>query len=158
MGARWAKPKMAALVLLAAMLVAGAQTQGNAPAPADTAPASGGPVREIHDPQTGQRWVLLKDAEHPRWPARLVPVEGPRDAEGVMAAAVLPKPVIRGGDAIVVEENTPVLEAKYDAVALSAAERGKAMNARLKVNGKVVHVVALGPGRAALAVNSGGRR
>lgn len=155
MGDRWARPKL--LLVLGAVL-AGAQTQKSAPAPAATAPVSTAPFREIRDPQTGQRWVLVRDAEHPRWPARLRLADGPGVAGGDGIPAASPQPVIRGGDAIVVVESTPVLEARYDAIALGSAEKGKAMNVRLKVNGKVVHAVALGPGRAALVANFGGRR
>lgn len=156
MEARGTRPKLLLLVL--GTVLAGAQTQKTVPAPAATTTASAALPREIRDPQTGQRWILVRDAEHPRWPARLQLVDGSGAAGGAGLPPALPQPVIRGGDAIVVVESTPVLEARYDAVALGSAEKGKAMNARLKVNGKVVHAVALGPGRAALVADFGGRR
>lgn len=152
MRARWARPAGLLSLLLAVGSAPRAWVQSGTPS------AQRQLAGEIRDPQTGQRWLMLRDPAHPRWPARLVPAEAADAPTGAVALHALPQPVIHGGDAILIEETTPVLEAHYDAVALSAAERGKTMKARLKVNGRVVNAVALGPGRAALAVNSGGRR
>jgi hypothetical protein len=60
-------------------------------------------------------------------------------------------PVIHAGDALIIEENSALVEARLEAVALGPAESGWAFNARLKIGGNVVRVVALGPGRAAFA-------
>jgi flagella basal body P-ring formation protein FlgA len=65
--------------------------------------------------------------------------------------------VIRAGDELVVEENTVVVEARLEARALGSASLGNTLHARLKMGGKVVPVVALGPGRAALEPEMGGR-
>lgn len=118
-------------------------------------------LREIDDPSTGNRWLLLRDPEHPGGPGRLVLANaadagtGPRRVRRL--TPVVPHSVIHGGDQVVVEETTPVLEARYEGVALGPAEKGKSMNVRLKVNGRVVRAVALGPGRAALDSKPGGR-
>jgi flagella basal body P-ring formation protein FlgA len=65
------------------------------------------------------------------------------------------KAIIRGGDRLVVEQNTAVIEARLEAVALGPARRGATFQARLKIGGKVVRVVALAPGRAELAPEIG---
>jgi hypothetical protein len=119
-------------------------------------------VREIDDPHTGARWLLLHDPSHPGGPGRLaltsdVQNVGPvrvKDREGFPNATVIavpPRPVIRGGDRLIVEENTAVVEARLEAMALGPAARGSSLQARLQIGGRVVRVVALGPGRAALA-------
>lgn len=115
-------------------------------------------VKVIDDPQTGKRWLLLKNQQHPGGPGQLVPVDASLTTVAGQIARPLPsQPMIRSGDPVVVEEQTPLLEARYEAVALCSAAKGKAMNVRLKVNGKVLHAVALGPGRVALAAVPGGR-
>jgi hypothetical protein len=49
---------------------------------------------------------------------------------------------------VVVEETSAVAEARLGAVALESATEGSSFNARLEIGGKVVRVLALGPGRA----------
>jgi hypothetical protein len=143
---------------LSCVLVAGA---GFAQAPA----ATGRPVavqaaapafREIDDPHSGVRWLVVKDMEHPGGPGRLVPLAAgrhpdvpldlPFHAPKLAAAA----PVIRAGDRIVVEEHTDVVDAVLEAVALGPAVEQGPLNARLRIGGRVVRVVALAPGRARL--------
>jgi hypothetical protein len=119
-------------------------------------------VREIDDPHSGFRWLLLRDSIRPGGPGCLVPVADPEGDVPVpiesqsrtsSARIVHPPapPVIRGGDRLIVEENTGVVEARLEAVALSPAAVGFSLQARLKIGGKLVRVVALAPGRAALA-------
>jgi hypothetical protein len=66
-------------------------------------------------------------------------------------------PVIRAGERLIVEESTPVVEARLEAVSLGPAAVGSPLDVRLKVGGKVVRAVALGPGRAALRAETGVR-
>jgi hypothetical protein len=66
-------------------------------------------------------------------------------------------PVIRAGDRLVVEEHTPVVDALLEARALNPAAQGSALEARLSIGGRVVRVVALGPGRAELQPETGGQ-
>lgn len=106
-------------------------------------------VREIDDPHTGDRWLLMRDASHPGGPGRLLLVSAARielRQTGLEAETV--PPVIRTGDRVIVEENTAVLESRLEAIALSPAIAGSALNVRLILGGKVVRVVAAGPGRA----------
>lgn len=120
---------------------------------------------EIDDAQTGSRWLLLPDSIHPGGPGRMV-LAGSRETAGLLsvkggnpaadASAIRPpaRAVIRGGDQLIVEENSKVVEARFEAVALGPAAVGSVFEARLKIGGKPVRVVALGPGRAALAPES----
>jgi hypothetical protein len=112
-------------------------------------------LREIDDPATGDRWLLVRDTDDPGGPGRMVlaargqsvPAGSARGRTSAVRAAVLP--VIRAGERVIVEENTPIVEARLEAVALVPAQAGSVFKARLQIGGKVVRVVALGPGRAA---------
>jgi hypothetical protein len=91
-------------------------------------------------------------ANHADWahdPAR----RDGRNGVGERAAA----PVIHSGDALVLEESTPLVEARLEARALGPAICGGEFNARLAVGGKVVRAVALGKGRAAFVSQTGTR-
>lgn len=132
-------------------------------------------MREIDDPHNGDRWLLFRENDNPGGPGRLVRVQvgfagrylaagaevavpspaGPpaQFSGGVSAspeAAIpdAPLPVIRTGDHLMLEENTAVVEAHLEAVALGPAPAGSPFSVRLKIGGKVVRAVALGPGRA----------
>ncbi|MGC9157977.1 MAG: hypothetical protein ACP5FH_03215 [Terracidiphilus sp.] len=122
------------------------------------APAQGRVVREIDDPATGERWLLLRNERNPGGPEQLVLAgvgAGGADAAHARAKSLsqVPRalPVIRTGDRLIVEEHTPVVDAELEALALGTATRGAALNVRLRIGGRVVRAVALGPGRAELA-------
>jgi hypothetical protein len=100
---------------------------------------------------------VVKDIEHPGGPGRLVPLEAGRHADAPLRGTnfTAPKlagsaPVIRAGDRIVVEEHTDVVDAVLEAVALGPAVEQGPLDARLRIGGRVVRVVALAPGRARL--------
>ena len=119
------------------------------------AQAAGEIVREIDDPNSGARWLLIRNADHPGGPGLLVLVEAGRNPvqqsqAGFEPSVLEPRTVIRAGERLIVEENTPVVEARLEAVALSPAVVGSVLDARLKIGGRVVRAVALGPGRAEL--------
>jgi len=114
-----------------------------------------GIVREIDDPHSGARWLLERNPDHPGGPGLLVLVESsrklvPQGQAGFEPSGAEPRTVIRAGEWLIVEENTPVVEARLEAVALSPAVLGSVLDARLRIGGRVVRAVALGPGRAAL--------
>lgn len=110
-------------------------------------------VREIDDPPTGHRWVLERNPSRPGGPGLLVPADGRRviGAQGSVAAEL----VIRPGDHIIVEQNTRILDARLEAVALNAAPAGSPLQVRLVIGGRVLHALALGPGRAQLVPEDG---
>jgi hypothetical protein len=125
--------------------------------------SSGEVVREIDDPHTGDRWKLMRDPVHPEGPGRLVLVAGPgtepvststSDAEQPAISATKRTPLrlaIHAGDALIVEENTAVVEARLEAVALRPAAKGAIFRARLRIGGKVVRAIAISAGHAVFA-------
>jgi len=117
-------------------------------------------VREIDDPHTGQRWLLVRDGQQPGGPGRLL-LAGQASAEQAQAGQVQAEtvrrepgsvsgriaaapaefgflPVIRAGDRLVVEEHTPVVDALLEARALNPAAQGSALEARLSIGGRDV--------------------
>jgi hypothetical protein len=111
-------------------------------------------VRQIDDPHTGRRWLLLRDEQHPEGPGRLVLAAGPA-ASGPRPAVATP--AIRGGDRLVVEEHTARAEAWLEAEALAPAQAGSVLFVRLRIGGKVLRARAMGPGRAEFLAEAGGR-
>lgn len=144
--------------------------------------AGGEVVREIDDPHTGARWLLMRDSGHPGGPGRMVLAFAPRgqalsnagngvanevrsetrietrsDSGQSLAGNAPAPPVIRAGDRLTVEENTAVIEARLEAVALNPAAIGSPLNVRLAIGGRVVRVVAVATGRAALPAETEAR-
>ena len=66
-------------------------------------------------------------------------------------------PVIRAGDRLILEETTPTVEARFEAVALGPARLGVPLKVRLMLGGQVIDAVALGSGRVAFASAKGAR-
>ena len=119
--------------------------------------------REIDDPNTGVRWLLMRNQEHPAGPGRLIqvkPVASSSGKPGSLAAEVPAPalPVIHAGDTVTVEEKTAVVDAHLEAVALGPAAKGSSFEVRLKIGGKVLRAVALGPGQAAIQGETEARR
>lgn len=114
-------------------------------------------LREIDDPATGNRWLLEKDEESPGGPGRMVlSIRGnmtPLHREHGGRPVTLP--VIHAGDRIVLVAHTAVMDAELEAVALAPAAVGSSLRVRLKMGGKVLEAVALGPGKAEGYLESG---
>ncbi|MDR3723813.1 MAG: hypothetical protein P4K83_04915 [Terracidiphilus sp.] len=118
-------------------------------------------VREIVDPFNGDRWLLLRDSATSGRPGRLVRVPRGSGMDSVLnvrhpdrgGSGTVPayRPVIHSGDALIVEQSSPVLEARFAAVALETALAGARFRARLQATGAVVRAIAIASGRAALA-------
>ena len=164
--------RAAALLVLAAALAVNGQTTGapqSSPRVSDAPPqatlvqasAPDAVVREIDDPHTGAHWLLIRDPSHPGGPGRLLRAEGPhnpsrqrnlarKDGAGVEPSHVELHAVLHAGDRLIVEEHSPTVEARLEAVALGPAVIGSALNVRLSMGGKVVRAVVLAPGRAVL--------
>lgn len=125
------------------------------------ASASAGEVlREIDDPATGDLWLLVRDPARPAGPGRLLLVRhGARLKAGaggkvLTPARVVAQPIVRAGGQVLVEEHTPVVEARLEAVALEPAVQGATFRARLTIGGAVVRVTAVSPGHAVLGAMS----
>jgi hypothetical protein len=126
--------------------------------------AQGDLVREILDPHTGDRWLLMRNDAVPGGPGRLLLVAAHRNAAGGALARTATQtketgihPVIRAGDRLIVEEHTAVADAALQARALGPAALGSLFDVRLTIGGRVVRVVALGPGRAVFQSMTGVR-
>jgi len=128
-------------------------------------PATSEVVREIDDPHTGDRWLLTRDPSRPGGPGRMILAKvglDLADQHGPEGSSALPEPpkffpVIHTGDHLVVEENTRVADVVMDATALGPALLGSPLHVRLSIGGSVVRAVALGPGRAVFATETGSR-
>ncbi len=114
-------------------------------------------LREIDDPSLGQRWLLYRDSRHPQGPGRLVAVGASAPAQ-LRASSSPPeiataasRPVLRAGDPVILEESTPIVEARLEAIALAPACKGSPVKVRLLLGGKVLEAIAVAPGRVALA-------
>jgi hypothetical protein len=158
---------VAVLLVLGAPVAHSQAAQASSPSPrtllVSSSPALQAPgvnlVREIDDPHNGDRWLLVRDPGHPAGPGRLLLVSAvrrePLNVRQAGPEAKAPAPVIRSGDRVIVEENTPVVEARLEAVAMGPAQPGSAFNVRLAVGGRVVRAIAVGPGRAAFQEETG---
>lgn len=163
--------KIVAWLVLAFVGSACAQSGGNAAAApetmrvaaatAETVPTPGGNVlREIEDPATGDLWLLLRDPSRPAGPGRLLLARqrtGSQRRMGDARALAVPdgrRPVIHTGDVLMVEEHTPVVDARLQGVALGPAVEGAYFRVRLKIGGKVVRVMAVAPGHAVFGPES----
>lgn len=143
-----------ALVVLVAVPLAHGQTGRTASRIRLSSSASayfaGEIVREIDDPHTGARWLLMRDPSHPGGPGRLLLAGGFRPGyRRNLPEAAPPRPVIHAGDRLIVEENTPLVESRLEGTALGPASPGLPLDVRLTIGGRVERVVAIGPGRAA---------
>jgi hypothetical protein len=126
--------------------------------------AQGEIIREIDDPHTGDRWLLVRNDQLAGGPGRLVLVAAHhnasdgatvRSADQAREARFLP--VIRTGDRLIVEEHTARVDAVLEARALNPAMSGAALDVRLTIGGNVVRAIAMGPGRATLQPKTGVR-
>jgi len=103
--------------------------------------------RDIVDSWLGNRWRFISDEQHPEWPDRLVLVSSrvplarvsssppalPQSQNDQPAAALVPPnpPLIRAGDRVTVLQETALVRARLQAVALESAVVGQTMRVRL---------------------------
>jgi len=94
--------------------------------------ARGEVLREIDDPHTGERWLLLRNEQNPGGPGHLVRIAAggnrfagamPRGA-GAAEEAVQP-PIIRSGDRLRLEQHTAVVDAVLEARAILQRRLGQ---------------------------------
>jgi hypothetical protein len=117
-------------------------------------------VRIIDDQATGHRWLLVKQLDRPEAPALLLQIADapscskllPAESEGRFSIAhqVFPRQIIRPGDSVILSEDSPVAEARLEAVAIQPAAAGQSLTVRLKLGGHLLRAVAIAPGRALL--------
>jgi hypothetical protein len=100
---------------------------------------------EIDDPNLGTRWLLRRNPAHPGGPG-IIETATCTDRELEAGAP----PVIHAGDRVILEEDSKVVEARLEAIALGAAAEGKTFRARVRIGGKLVRAVAVSAGRAML--------
>jgi hypothetical protein len=161
------------LLTLAAMVSAGQTNRANGPfftviaSSSDLTRLRPEIVREIDDPATGDRWLLERDAQHPGGPGRMALI-GHENASatsvivsvkswrGMLETGSAPV-LIHAGDHLIVEEHNRMVDAVFEAVALAPAREGESFRVRLSIVGRVVKVIAIAPGRAILALDSGVR-
>lgn len=141
-----------ALAVATALLVAVA-AQVSSPAPAvrqaQNPPCSSCMVlREIDDPSTGQRWLLMRDPAHLSGPGILVSRDSVAGAGNFDDQIIRLHPVIRAGDRLTVEQSNEKVELRLEGVALSPAAAGEPLSVRLAISGKVVRAVAVSRDRA----------
>jgi len=118
-------------------------------------------AREIDDPHNGARWLLLIDPHHSGGPGRLVLADTVLNkfllSKSVVQRTETPlPPVIHRGDRLILEEHSPVLDGRLDAIALNPAAVGGRLLVRLVIGGQVVRALAVGPGSVSLAQEKGG--
>lgn len=143
-------------------------------------PSRGELLREFTDPCLGTHWQLLADPVHPEGPRRLVllePVGSRRSGRGDDVATarlgtvanvnapprgegdlpnLAPPLAIRAGDRVTVDQETPLLHARLQAVALESAGVGQRMRVRLgagtipqsSLSATVIAVLVTGTGQA----------
>jgi hypothetical protein len=122
--------------------------------------------RELIDPCLGLHWQRVINPVHPEWPERLIPMGevlvDPIRSQRVAATGdarvpdARPAFVIHVGEHIAVEQQTAVMYAKLQAVALESGTVGQRLRVRLNVgkdgsmsmNGPVIVVVAAAKGLA----------
>lgn len=137
------------------------EVRGQAPEAASTAlrDVSRAPLQaEIVDPCLGTRWRLVPDTQHPERPGRLVLSESGLASPSKPSSEAAPatSPIIRAGERVAVFQTTPMLRARFEAVALESAAAGKPMRVRLLPagdarsgnQGTVVDVRAIAAGEA----------
>jgi hypothetical protein len=158
---------LGALVFCAHPVRIRAQTHARAANSRETNPIA---VRILRDPVmvASSCWLLERDPIHPEGPGRWlqVPIRETGDAipfDGDSADLALgvvadhARPIIRGGDQLMIEENSKLVDARLQAVALQSASTGEIFAVRLRSTGKLVRAVAMAPGRAEFAQGTGVR-
>lgn len=120
-------------------------------------------IRVIQDRHTGMRWILERTPENPGGPGRLVLLtdkapetsETTTSAKDSLQSEPAPKPLIRAGDRLVVEEHSAVVDARLEGTALGPAIKGATFNVRLAIGGHVVRAIAVGMGYATIVPREG---
>ena len=101
-------------------------------------------------------WILMRDRAHPDHPGRWLTgtnCEGPKTPLAIRAhhAGVEPQLLIQAGEHLIVEDHSPVAEARFQAIALEKAHLGESFRVRLAVvGGATVRAILISNQRAVL--------
>jgi hypothetical protein len=182
-GGQWAQSRAVALVGCVMFITLVWQVPfALCSSPVDSLREAGEAEREFVDPCLGSHWKIQTNAEHPGWPGRLVlmdagAVRGGQRGNSASAVSVEDKVgrvssssrevprfspnlalplAVRTGDRLIVEQDSAVLHAEFQAVALESARAGDRLRVRLSagstaplsIAGKVVSVLVTGAGQA----------
>lgn len=115
----------------------------------------------IRDPASGMSWRVATDPRHPERPAKMVEISnedycGDRLIGGLRAgreprvADTVQSPIVRAGDWLQVLQDTRVVHAEFNAMALSKGWPGDSIKVRLRFAGKVMRVRLTASGQALL--------
>lgn len=125
-------------------------------------------LREIEDPSTHERWLLIRDLHHSAGPALLVRqsqisgctflASGTMNSGSGFEVRMRPLPVIHAGDRVILSEHTKISDAELEATALEPAALGDLVRVRLKFSGFTLLAIAAAQGRATLTHETSGRR
>jgi hypothetical protein len=138
------------------------------------APTATAVSREFFDPCLRLHWQLQTNPAHPEQPGRLVLVNPNNTLPGQPARSAKnqpspahssPAPIIHAGDRVTVDQQTEVLHAHFQAVALEPALPGQRMKVRLSVgdhsarglDATILTVLATTPGQARWQASEGTR-
>lgn len=127
-------------ILLAGGL-AGTAVAQSAPAAPPSEPETRIFVRDLVDPASGEHWHLYRGTG--AGPGRLVRIDSTSALEQQVPTAARPLLVVHAGDPVIVEEHTPVMDLRLEAIALRSAAVGSELTVRLKYSGQIVHVKAV---------------
>ncbi|WP_348261388.1 hypothetical protein P8935_16480 [Telmatobacter sp. DSM 110680] len=120
-------------------------------------------LRELEDPGTHQRWLLVRDMDRATGPALFV--RESRHSECAFFAAkemnVTPLrgqlsslPVIHAGDQIILSEHGINSDAELEATALDTGAAGDSLRVRIKFGGRTVRAIAATRGHATRGVEA----
>jgi len=125
-------------------------------------------LREIEDPSTHQRWLLIRDRERAAGPAIFVQelhcapcaffASRTINCGSGYQPPVRHVPIIHAGDRVILSEHTEVSDAELESTALEPAAPGDALRVRLKFGGFTARAIATASGQATLAPAASRRR
>lgn len=145
------------VLALAAIMAIHAQPASKPPAsPASGAADPASVLRDIYDPSSGARWLLVRDPAHPGGPAKLLLLGASAAPVDRIPGTRIPSrdsliPAILAGDEITLEVHSGAADGWLEAVALNPARLGASVQVRVKIDGRTLPAIAAGHRRATLA-------
>lgn len=104
-------------------------------------------ARILHDSPTGNTWILGRDPVHPGGPGHMVQLNSPASGRIGPAQPAIDEPiVIHTGDRVVMEEETDIVHAGLEAVAIGNAATNHVLLVRVVIGGRIERAIAIKPG------------